>query len=76
MAYFKAVSIENNLSIPPNDGRPLNSTLTYVQFCKSFTFNKDTWTRRKQKCNQIARLYSVFPSAGDKFNLWMLLSQV
>ena len=76
MAYFKAVNIENNLQILPNDGRPLAQALTYVQLCKSFTFQNNTWTRRKQKGNQIGRLYSVFPSAGDKFYLRMLLCQV
>ena len=76
MAYFKAVNIENNLQIKPNDGRPLAEALTYVQFCKSFTFQDNKWTRRKQNGNQIGRLYSVFPSAGDKFYLRMLLCQV
>ena len=76
MSYFKAVNIENNLPILPNDRRPLAQALTYVQFCKSFTFQNNTWTRRKQKGNQIGRLYSVFPSAGDKFYLRMLLCQV
>ena len=38
MAYFKAVNMENNLQIQPNDERPLAQALAYVHFCKSFTF--------------------------------------
>ena len=76
MAYFKAVKHEADLMVQPNDGRPLAKDLTYVQFCKSFSFTKDKWTRRSRKGNQIGRLYAVFPSAGDKFYLRMLLCQV
>ena len=76
MAYFKAVNMENNLQIKPYDMRPLAQALTYVQFFKSLTFQDYTWTRRKQKGNQIGRLYSVFPSDGDKFYVRMLLCQV
>ena len=63
MAYFKAVTHEVDLMAEPNDGRPLAKEL-YVQFCKSFSFTKDKWTRRSKKGNQIGRLYAVFPSAG------------
>ena len=76
MAYFKAVTHEAGLMVEPHDGRPLAKELTYVQFCKSFSFTKDKWTRRSKKGNQIGRLYAVFPSAGDKFYLRMLLCQV
>ena len=76
MAYFKAVKDEADLMVQPNDGRPLAKDLTYVQFCKSFSFTKDKWKRRSRKGNQIGRLYAVFPSAGDKFYLRMLLCQV
>ena len=76
MAYFKAVTQEAALIVQPNDGRPLANSLTYVQFCTSFSFTKDKWKRRTKKGNQIGRLYAVFPSAGDKFYLRMLLCQV
>ena len=72
MAYFKAVTHEADLMAEPNDGRPLAKELTYVQF----SFTKEKWTRRSKKGNQIGRLYAVFPSAGDKFYLRMLLCQV
>ena len=32
MAYFKAVNMENNLQIKPNDMRPLAQALTYTVF--------------------------------------------
>ena len=76
MAYFKAVVKENNLPIPPNDGRPLAKDLTYVQFPKSFTFKDHQWVRRKIKVDQIGRMYAVFPSAGERFYIRMLLTQV
>ena len=76
MAYFKAVKHEASLMFAPNDGRPLAKSLTYVQFCRSFSFAKNKWTRRRKKGNQVGRLYAVFPSAGDKFYLRMLLCQV
>ena len=76
MAYFKAVANEAALMVEPHDGRPLAKELTYVQFCKSFSFTKDKWTRRSKKGNQIGRLYAMFSSAGDKFYLRMLLCQV
>lgn len=76
MAYFKAVNKENSLPFPPNDGRPLAKDLTYVQFCKSFSFRDHEWIRRKKNIDQISRMFSVFPSAGERFYIRMLLSQV
>lgn len=76
MAYFKAVKEEAALTVEPNDGRPLAKSLTYVQFCTSFAYSKNKWTRRTYKGNQVGRLFAVFPSAGDKFYLRMLLCQV
>ena len=76
MAYFKAVTQENNLPIPPNDGRPLASDLTYAQFPKSFSFRDGKWVRRKYNLDQIGRMYAVFPSAGERFYIRMLLCQV
>ena len=68
--------MENNLQIQPNDERPLAETLTYVQFCKSFTFQDNKWTRRKQNGNQIGRLYSVkgLPSFGFISKLFSMLT--
>ena len=75
MAYFNAVTHKADLMAESNDGRPLAKELTCVQSCRSF-FTKEKWTRRSEKGNQIGRLYTVFPTAGDKFYLRMLLCQV
>ena len=61
MAYFKAVNIENNLHILPNDGRPLAQALTYVQFCKSLDIPKKYMDKKKAKRKSNWKIVFCFP---------------
>ena len=56
MAYFEAVTKGKKLNYSPNDGRPLAKDLTYVQFCKSFTFSARHKIEIKQLNSNSCRL--------------------
>ncbi len=76
MGYFKKVTSDYDAAI--QDQMPRARDLTYNNFCDAYTWVKSTgtWKRRVKKGYQVGRMYSVFPSAGDKYYLRILLCQV
>ena len=88
MGYFTVVHMES-ISALTNDERgcELNGTLyktapqlSYLQIPSYYIWNlsQRQWSRRKKphRSDCVARLYTVSPSAGEKFYLRMLLTTV
>lgn len=88
MAYFSVVRIESITSLT-NDERgceqngtlhPTALQLSYLQIPTYYTWNakERAWSRRKRphRSDCVARMYTVSPSAGEKFYLRMLLTTV
>ena len=51
-----------------------NTRITYIDFPKSFIYDKKQWKIRKQGTETLGRIYSIHTSKGELFYLRMLLS--
>ena len=49
------------------------TNVPYLKFPEKFLYDKKGWRIRKQGTTTIGRVYSMHPSAGEKFYLRMLL---